>query len=104
MVRTTADIGPWRVPPPPPPTAARDAAGSAQGALGRSGATRAPLSACIISFQEEDRIEACIRSLAFCDEVVVVDSHSTDRTRELATAAGARVIERDWPGHVAQKE
>jgi len=34
----------------------------------------------------------------------VVDSHSSDRTRELARAAGARVIERDWPGHVAQKE
>jgi glycosyltransferase involved in cell wall biosynthesis len=34
----------------------------------------------------------------------VVDSHSRDKTRELAAARGARVIERDWPGHVAQKE
>jgi glycosyltransferase involved in cell wall biosynthesis len=65
---------------------------------------RPGLSACIISFQEADRIEACIDSLSFCDEVVVVDSHSTDRTRELAAAKGARVIERDWPGHVKQKE
>ena len=40
----------------------------------------------------------------FCDEILVVDSHSRDRTRELAAARGARVIERDWPGHVAQKE
>lgn len=62
------------------------------------------LSACIISFNEEDRIEACVASLDFCDEVVVVDSHSVDRTRELAAASGARVIERDWPGHVKQKE
>jgi glycosyltransferase involved in cell wall biosynthesis len=66
--------------------------------------TRAPLSACIISFNEEDRIEACLASLAFCDEILVVDSHSKDRTRELAAARGARVIERDWPGHVKQKE
>jgi glycosyltransferase involved in cell wall biosynthesis len=53
---------------------------------------------------EEDRIERCLASLSFCDEIVVVDSHSKDRTREVAQAMGARVIERDWPGHVAQKE
>jgi len=62
------------------------------------------LSACIIAFNEEDRIGDCLRSLEFCDEVVVVDSHSIDGTRELAAELGARVIERDWPGHVAQKE
>jgi len=62
------------------------------------------LSAVIITYNEADRIEDCIRSLSFCDEVLVVDSHSTDRTRELATALGARVIERDWPGYRSQKE
>jgi glycosyltransferase involved in cell wall biosynthesis len=62
------------------------------------------LSACIVALDEEDRIADCLASLGFCDEIVVVDSHSRDRTRELAAAAGARVIERDWPGHVAQKE
>jgi glycosyltransferase involved in cell wall biosynthesis len=61
------------------------------------------ISACIITLNEEDRIVDCIRSVEWCDEVVVVDSHSTDRTRELAVSLGARVIERDWPGHVAQK-
>ncbi|RKY19772.1 MAG: glycosyltransferase family 2 protein [Planctomycetota bacterium] len=65
---------------------------------------RAPLSACIIAFNEADRIEDCIRSVDFCDDIVVVDSGSTDATRELAAALGARVIEREWPGHVAQKE
>jgi len=65
---------------------------------------KAKLSACIIAMDEEERIGACLESLAFCDEIVVVDSHSSDRTRELAAARGARVIERDWPGHVAQKE
>lgn len=70
----------------------------------RTPAPGTPLSACIISFNEEDRIADCIRSLDFCDEVVVVDSRSTDRTREIASELGARVIERDWPGHVKQKE
>lgn len=63
-----------------------------------------PISACIITRDEADRIEACLRSLAWCDEVLVVDSHSTDDTRARAAALGARVIERDWPGFAAQKE
>ena len=62
------------------------------------------LSACIITYNEADRIEDCIRSVSFCDEVVVVDSHSTDQTRERATRLGARVIERDWPGYRSQKQ
>jgi glycosyltransferase involved in cell wall biosynthesis len=52
---------------------------------------------------EEDRLEACLRSADFADEWIVVDSHSTDRTREIAAACGAQVVERDWPGHVEQK-
>ncbi len=62
------------------------------------------LSACIITYNEADRIEACLRSLSFCDEILVVDSHSTDDTRERAAALGARVIERDWPGYRSQKQ
>lgn len=65
---------------------------------------RPKLSACIVAMNEEDRLGECLASVRFCDEILVVDSHSTDRTREVAVAAGARVIERDWPGHVAQKE
>ena len=65
---------------------------------------RIPVSACIVAMNEEDRLGACLESLDWCDELVVVDSHSSDQTRELAAARGARVIERDWPGHVAQKE
>ena len=67
-------------------------------------APRPSLSACIVTLDEEDRLGDCLASLRWCDEIVVIDSHSTDRTREIAAAAGARVIERDWPGHVAQKE
>ena len=65
---------------------------------------KTPLSACIIAMNEEDRIADCLLSVAFCDEILVVDSHSTDGTREVARSFGARVIERDWPGHVDQKE
>lgn len=67
-------------------------------------ATRTGLSACIITYNEVDRIEECVRSVDFCDEVIVVDSHSTDGTRERAAARGARVIERDWPGYRSQKQ
>jgi glycosyltransferase involved in cell wall biosynthesis len=62
------------------------------------------LSACIITLNEEDRIGDCLKSVAWCDEIVVVDAHSTDRTRRIAADMGARVIERDWPGFAAQKE
>ncbi len=61
------------------------------------------LSAVIITRDEADRIEACLRSLDFCDEVVVLDSGSTDGTVERALALNARVESTDWPGFVAQK-
>jgi glycosyltransferase involved in cell wall biosynthesis len=65
---------------------------------------RAQLSACIIALNEADRIGACIESLAFCDEIVVVDSGSTDATRDIAASAGARVIEHPFEGYRAQKD
>ncbi|HVY61295.1 MAG TPA: glycosyltransferase family 2 protein [Planctomycetota bacterium] len=61
------------------------------------------LSACIICVNEEANIRACLESVMFCDEVVVVDSGSRDRTVEIAREMGARVIERGWPGHIEQK-
>lgn len=63
-----------------------------------------PLSACIITLNEADRIEACLESLAFCAEIVVVDSGSTDGTRERAAARGARVFERAFDGYRSQKD
>ena len=61
------------------------------------------LSGCIIAYNEADRIERAIRSLGFCDEVVVLDSGSTDGTDAIAERLGAQVIRTDWPGHVTQK-
>lgn len=62
-----------------------------------------PISACIIAKNEADRIGPCLESVSFCDEIVVLDSGSTDRTQAICREAGARVIEVDWPGWVAQK-
>jgi glycosyltransferase involved in cell wall biosynthesis len=62
------------------------------------------VSAVIIAKDEAREIEACLESVAFCDEVLVVDSGSTDATVDLARAAGARVVVTDWPGYVAQKQ
>ena len=69
-----------------------------------SAPARPGLSACIITLDEADRIEACLDSLAFCDEVVVVDSGSSDGTRERAAAMGARVLEHPFSGYRAQKD
>ncbi len=57
----------------------------------------------IVAQDEEDRLEAAIRSVDWADEVLVVDGGSVDRTRELALDAGARVIEHPWQGYAAQK-
>jgi glycosyltransferase involved in cell wall biosynthesis len=64
---------------------------------------RPSISACIISYNEEDNIGDCIDSVSWCDEVVVVDSFSQDRTAEIARRRQARVIQNRWPGHVTQK-
>jgi glycosyltransferase involved in cell wall biosynthesis len=64
-----------------------------------------PLSAVLIAQDEEKTIGDALASVAFCDEVVVVDSGSRDRTREIAEAAGARVVVHSpWPGFVAQRD
>ena len=61
------------------------------------------ISAAIITYNEERNIARVIESLRCCDEIVVVDSGSSDRTVELANKLGARVIESGWRGFAGQK-
>jgi len=62
-----------------------------------------PISLVIITKNEESHIVDCIKSANFVSDVVVIDSGSTDKTRELATQSGARVFHRDWQGFGMQK-
>ena len=62
------------------------------------------ISATIITFNEETNIKAACESVAWADEILVVDSNSTDATREIAASCGARVIVNPWPGFGAQKQ
>jgi len=61
------------------------------------------ITATIITLNEERNIARSIESLRCCDEIVVVDSGSIDRTVELAEKLGARVIESPWHGYATQK-
>ena len=61
------------------------------------------ISATIITFNEERNIARVIESLRCCDEILVLDSGSSDRTAEIATKLGARVVEASWHGYAAQK-
>lgn len=63
-----------------------------------------PLSATIITRNEENKIRRCIDSLGFCDEIIVVDSGSEDNTTNVATEAGAQVISQAWLGYGPQKQ
>lgn len=66
---------------------------------------RPPISTVVITFNEERNIERCLRSVAeLSDEIVVVDSGSSDRTVELAEGLGARVVANEWPGYGLQKQ
>jgi len=70
---------------------------------GRAGAGR-PLSAVVISFNEEARIAGCLESLSFADEILVVDSGSTDGTVETASRHADRVVHLPWRGFGPQKQ
>lgn len=62
------------------------------------------ITATIITYNESENIGAACESVAWADEILVVDSQSTDNTREIAEQLGARVINRAWPGFAKQKQ
>ncbi len=62
------------------------------------------ISACIISFNEEKKIEDCLKSLAgIADEIIVVDSNSSDNTVSIAKKYADKVILQDFLGYIEQK-
>lgn len=64
----------------------------------------AKISACIISYNEEEKIEDCLKSLqSVVDEIIVVDSLSADRTKEIATRYTDSIFDQEFLGHVEQK-
>ncbi len=63
-----------------------------------------PLSAVIITRNAASQLESCLKSLVFTDEIVVVDSGSTDGTVGLAAHHGARVLQKEWLGFGPQKQ
>lgn len=64
---------------------------------------RPPLSALVITLNEESNLARCLKSLSFAQEIVVVDSGSTDRTLEIAKQFGAKVVQNPWRGYGQQK-
>jgi len=61
------------------------------------------ISACIITFNEEYRIRDCLESIKWVDEIIVVDSFSTDNTVSLCKEYTERVYQRTWQGNIDQK-
>ena len=62
------------------------------------------ISAVIIAFNEEDKIADAVKSVGWADEIIVVDSESTDRTRTIAETFGAVVFQKNWEGFSKQKQ
>ena len=61
------------------------------------------LSACIITFNEENNIRRCLDSVTWCDEIVVLDSFSTDKTMEICKEYTDQLHQQEWQGYIHQR-
>src|SRR3954467_8214612 len=62
------------------------------------------VTATIITLNEAENIRAACEAVAWADEILVIDSESTDATRDMAATLGARVLINPWPGFARQKQ
>ncbi|PWU17184.1 MAG: glycosyltransferase family 2 protein [Bdellovibrio sp.] len=67
------------------------------------GLMKLPISVAVITLNEERNIERCLRSVQWADDLVIVDTNSADRTCEVASSLGARIINKEWLGFGPQK-
>ncbi len=65
--------------------------------------TQLPITVTMITLNEEEKIARAIKSVEWASEIIVVDSGSTDKTREIAEALGAKVLIHAWEGYGQQK-
>jgi len=68
-----------------------------------AGDAKLPVSGCVITYNEQDNVGECLESLSFCDEIIVVDSFSTDRTLEISREYTSHIYENKYEGNIAQK-
>ncbi len=64
---------------------------------------RPPISACVITFNEEKNIRDCLESIKWVEDIVIVDSLSQDNTVNVCREYTNRVFQKEWQGHVKQK-
>lgn len=62
------------------------------------------ISAIVLTRNEEERIEACLKSIKWVDEIIMVDSNSSDKTTEIAKKFGVKIYQREFDNYVNQKE
>jgi len=65
--------------------------------------TRPTISATVLTLNNGSTLEQCLKSIAWVDEIVVVDSHSTDDSVEIARRFTSRVFQRQWDGFIPQR-
>ncbi|MBU2447005.1 MAG: glycosyltransferase [Bacteroidetes bacterium] len=65
---------------------------------------REPISVVVTTYNEEKNISRCLASVKWADDIVLIDSFSTDRTIEIAKSFSVKIIQREYPGSSRQVE